>query len=99
MLPTKFEELLSFVAPLVTKSSIRREVISPEERLCITLRYLVTGDAKITIASSYSVSPTTVGLTLYYFRNLCKYLDSADGERRFKCPYNPTRIKGGSIAF
>lgn len=61
MLPTKFEELLSFVAPLVTKSSIRREVISPEERLCITLRYLVTGDAKITIASSYRVSPTTVG--------------------------------------
>ena len=44
MLPSKFEELLSVVAPFVTKSSIRREVISPEECLCITLRYLVTGN-------------------------------------------------------
>ena len=61
MLPDKFEKLLSFVAPLILKSSERREAISPEERLCITLRYLVTGDAQITIAASYRVSPTTVG--------------------------------------
>lgn len=61
MLPSKFEELLSFVAPFIAKSSLRRDAVSLEERLCITLRYLVTGDAKTTIASSYRVSPTTAG--------------------------------------
>ena len=40
MLPAKLEELLSFVGPLITKSSIRRETVSPRERLCVTLRYL-----------------------------------------------------------
>ena len=61
MLPTKYEKLLSFVAPIIKKSSILRESISADQRLCITLRYLVTGDAKTTIASSYRVSSTTVG--------------------------------------
>ena len=61
MLPSKFEELFYFVAPVIAKSSFRRDTISPQEWLCITLRYLVTGDAKTTIASSYRVSPTIAG--------------------------------------
>ena len=105
MLPTKFEELLSFFASLVTKLSIRREVISPAERLCITLRYLVTGDAKITIASSYRVSPTTAGRII---SETCATIWIVLMERGvlnvpttlcFKCSYNPARMEGGSIPF
>eukprot|EP00112_Aurelia_sp_Birch-Aquarium-sp1_P018164 Seg4296.2 transcript_id=Seg4296.2/GoldUCD/mRNA.D3Y31 product="putative nuclease HARBI1" protein_id=Seg4296.2/GoldUCD/D3Y31 len=62
MLPTKFEELLSFIAPDITKrSTTMREPISADQRLIITLRYLTTGDACTTIGASYRVSPTTVG--------------------------------------
>lgn len=56
----KFELLLSWVAPLIVKSAKRRPTTSPAERLIITLRYLATGDAQFTIASSYRVSPTTI---------------------------------------
>ena len=38
-----------------------REPISVGQRLCVTLRYLVTGDAHVTIAASYRMRPTTVG--------------------------------------
>ena len=37
-----------------------REPISVGQKLCVTLRYLVTGDAHVTIAASYRMSPTTV---------------------------------------
>ena len=60
MSPQKFEELLGWVAPRILKSNIKREAISPEERLCITLRYFATGSAHITIAASYRISPTSV---------------------------------------
>ena len=43
---------------LTTKT---REPISVGQRLCITLRYLVTGNAHVTIATSYRMSPTTAG--------------------------------------
>ena len=38
-----------------------REPVSVGQRLCVTLRYFVTGDAHVTIAASYRMSPTTVG--------------------------------------
>lgn len=60
MKPTRFEELLSWVAPFIFKSSRTRDVATPSERLCITLRYLATGDAQGTIASCYRVSPSVV---------------------------------------
>ena len=44
MLPSKLEELLGWVMPKITKSGVKRDPIGREERLCITLRYLVTGD-------------------------------------------------------
>ena len=60
MTPTKFELILSWIAPFVKKSSKRRPTTTPAERLCVTLRYLATGDAQFTIASSYHITPTTV---------------------------------------
>ena len=38
-----------------------REPINVAPRLCVTWRYLVTGDAHVTMAASYRMSPTTVG--------------------------------------
>ena len=61
MSPSTFEELLSFVAPIIAKeSTVMRDPIGPSERLALTLRYLVTGDAQRTIAASYRISPTTI---------------------------------------
>ena len=53
MSPTVLEELLSFVSPM-------RDPIFPSERLAVTLRYLVTGDAQCTGAASYRISPSAV---------------------------------------
>ena len=60
MTPTKYEDLLNMVAPQIVKSSLKREAISPGERLAVTLRYLVTGDAQTTIGASYRMSKTSV---------------------------------------
>ena len=37
-----------------------REPISPRERLCVALRYLVTGDAQVITAVNYRMSLTIV---------------------------------------
>ena len=60
MSTTRFEELLSWVAPFVLKSTNIRDTTGPSERLCITLWYLSNGDAQLSIASSFRVSPPTV---------------------------------------
>ena len=61
MTPQKYENLLNLVAPFLIKESKFRKPISPDERLSVTLRYLVTGDLQTTIALCYRMSPTTVG--------------------------------------
>ena len=47
MTPSKFEALLKLVGPKITLDNTRRKVINPSERLCVTLRYLATGDRKV----------------------------------------------------
>lgn len=62
MSPTLLEELLSWIGPQLRKKTTRmRESIGPKERLCVCLRFLVTGDAQTTIAASYRISPAVVG--------------------------------------
>ena len=60
MTPEQYENLFRLVAPKILKSSQKREAIEPGERLSVTLRYLVTGDAQTTIAASYRMSKTSV---------------------------------------
>ena len=64
MTPTKYEELLAYVGPHILKDSTRREVISPDERLSVTLRYLVTVDAFGTIGKSYRIDGGLMFLTM-----------------------------------
>ena len=61
MNPETFEQLLSLVAPFITKSSERRPVASAAERLCVTLKHLCTGDSHVTLATSYRISPPVIG--------------------------------------
>ena len=61
MTPTKFETLLSLVSINLSKPNARRKPIGSAERLSVTLRYLVTGDAFSTVTHSYRMSDTCVG--------------------------------------
>ena len=55
--PTVFEELLTWIAQYIEKQETKmREPITPRERLCVALRYLVTDHAQVTIAANYRMS-------------------------------------------
>ncbi|KAL2085802.1 hypothetical protein ACEWY4_019122 [Coilia grayii] len=57
----QFEKLLEIVAPSIIKQHTNyRKAISPDERLCICLRYLATGDSFRSVAFSYRVGVSTV---------------------------------------
>ena len=60
MTPTKFEDLLRIVGPNLVKSSLRREVIEPGERLSVTLRYLFSGMSQIDLAGCFRISPSSI---------------------------------------
>ena len=55
------EDLLSWVAPIVQKSALHRSTTTPAKRLCVTLRYLATGDFQTIISTNYRIIPTTMG--------------------------------------
>ena len=46
------------------KSNVKGQVISPGERLCVTPRHVVTGDAHVNKAASYRISPTSISYTV-----------------------------------
>ena len=48
-----FEHLLSWVAPVIQKTSLWRSAATPAEGLCVTLRYLTTGDSQTTTGTSF----------------------------------------------
>ena len=54
MTPQRFSQLQSLVGPSITRQDTHlRKAITPDERLAITIRYLVTGDSMKTISFSY----------------------------------------------
>ncbi len=61
MSPSQLEELTILVAPLIVKESVHREAIPPQERLCVTLRYLASGNSHVSLAASYRISQTSIG--------------------------------------
>ena len=62
MLPIIFEKLLTWIAPYLPKQQTKmREPISPRERLCVALRYLITGDAQVIKAANYRMRPAITG--------------------------------------
>ena len=92
MSPTLFEELLCLVAPQISKKETKlRQPISSTERLCETLRYLVTGDAFVTIGASYRMSPSAISQIIpetcnALWKNLLesKYIDVPKTEKKWR---------------
>ena len=64
MTPTQYEDLLAKVGPFLIRDNRRGDAINPSDQLCVTLRYLVTGDSFVTTSGSYRMSDTTVGQIL-----------------------------------
>lgn len=61
MSPERFEHLLSFHAPFITKEHCRsRTPISASERLCLCLRYLATGESQRSLSFSFRMGKATV---------------------------------------
>ena len=61
MSPALFEELLCLVAPRISRKETKlRQPVSPSERLCVPLQYLLTGDTSVTIGASYQMSPSAI---------------------------------------
>ena len=61
MSPSQLEDITKLVAPFITKEIVRRAAIPPQERLCVTLRYLVSGNSYVSLAASYRISQTSIG--------------------------------------
>ena len=81
--PCQMEEVLKWVAPKIYKRETRADVIGPAERLCVTMRYLATGDAFF-----YNFNELQ-DRTNDYFQNCCRdnqcNLGSYDGKGLFAC--------------
>ncbi|XP_046863534.1 uncharacterized protein LOC124457302 [Xenia sp. Carnegie-2017] len=90
MTPVQYEELLTMIAPEIQKSCITRECIGPSERLCVTLRYLTTGDSQTTIGMNFRMSPTTVGRIIF---STCEALWKVLSLVFMKCPSNEAEWK------
>ena len=56
-----YESLLQKTAPCIIKSSQKRELVGPCERLSVTLRNLFIRDAQKKIAASFRISPACIG--------------------------------------
>ena len=97
MLPNRFEELLRIVSPLLVKNCRNREPVSPEQRLSVTLRHLVTGDSHTTIGMSYRLSPTTVGRII---QETCEAIWTVLMEQKYlKAPSTEQEWKEIAIGF
>ncbi|KAM0729423.1 Protein ANTAGONIST OF LIKE HETEROCHROMATIN PROTEIN 1 [Formica fusca] len=56
----QLEDLIQIVAPKLQKQTFIREPVNAEERLCLTLRYLASGDSMISMPYQYLLGYTTV---------------------------------------
>ena len=95
MTPVQYEEVLTMVGPEIQKSWVTRECIGPSERLCVTLRYLTTGDSQATIAMNFRMSPTTVGRIIF---STCEALWKVLSPY-MKCPNNDAEWKRIALEF
>ena len=61
MSTTRYEHILSLIAPSITKCALRRETVGASERLSVTLRYLFGGASHIDLAGMFRISPSCIG--------------------------------------
>uniref|UniRef100_A0A803JGL8 DDE Tnp4 domain-containing protein n=1 Tax=Xenopus tropicalis TaxID=8364 RepID=A0A803JGL8_XENTR len=59
---TSFDELLTILKPGLSRAhSLMRDPISPDERLCLTLRFLATGQSFSSLYFQFLIGWTTIG--------------------------------------
>lgn len=84
MTPSAMESLLQLVAPLIERAvTYWRKPIEPAQRLCLTLRYLATGETMRSISSNYRVGYST---TSKIIRETCKALWDALQQQHLSFP-------------
>ena len=60
MSPDRFDHLLSLVEPAITKQNNYRQPISAVERLCLTIRFLASGDSQQSLSFAFRIGRSTV---------------------------------------
>ena len=61
MSPERMEHLLHLVAPLITKKNMKfRDAISPADRLMVTLRYLASGNSRVSLSYLFRMGRNTI---------------------------------------
>ena len=90
MSPENFEMLLSWIGPKIKKVTTKmREPIRVDQRFCIVLKYLVTGDAHVTVAASYGMSSTTVG---HIVKKTCALIWNILCDKGYVSPYHQKKL-------
>lgn len=58
-----FQYLLDLVTPIIAKQDTNmRKSIEPSQRLCVTLRFLATGDSYKSLSTLFRIAPSTIAL-------------------------------------
>ena len=84
MSPERFDHLVQLLKPAVQKKPCpTREVISVEERLAVTLRYLATGDSQQSQAFNFRIGRATV---CHIVRDVCAAIWDTLSEIYLKAP-------------
>ena len=91
MSPERFQHLLELVGPLITKKPCRSgEVITPQERLMVTLRYLAEGESQQSQSFNFRGGKATVSNIV---RETCDAIWTAFHQTYLKTPTFPEEWK------
>ena len=60
MSPDRFDHLLSLVEPAISKQNNYRQPISAAGRLCLTVRFLASGDSQQSLSFAFRIGRSTV---------------------------------------
>ena len=86
-----FEELVHPLSPFLQKQDTNmRECISPEERCCVTLRYLASGESFRSLEYQFRISEKAISYIVY---KVAFAITQALGKEHLKTPKNYRRME------
>lgn len=94
----QFIEILTAIEPFITKRQVigGHKVISPAERLTLTLRFLATGETFRSLSFQFRISRSTIS---YIVREVCQAIFKVLGEKHLKTPATPEEWLDVSVKF
>ena len=97
MSPDRFDHLLSLVEPAITKQNNNyRQPISAAERLCLTIRFLASGDSQQSLSFAFRIGRSTVSGII---RETCEAIYNILAPIYLKPPSSPQEWKKISKEF